>query len=111
MEIRHEETSGVVIIAIKGRLDAVTAPSAEEAIRALLAEGHKRLLFDLSSLEYLSSDGLRIILGTAKQLSNTGGKIVLCALTDYVKEIFEFTHLTSLFPIKDTVDSGLMELE
>ena len=111
MEITHTETSGVVIIAIQGQLDAATAPNAQEAIRTILAAGHDRLLFDLSLLEYLSSDGLRIILGTAKQLATRGGKIVLCALTNYVQEIFEVTHLMSLLPIKKTVEAGLLEFK
>ena len=111
MEITHRKTGDVVIIAITGQLDAITAPSAEEAMSAILAEGHHHLLFDFSSLEYLSSDGLRIVLGTAKQLSSTGGKMVLCALTDYVQEIFEVTRLTSLLTIRDTVEAGLIEFE
>jgi anti-sigma B factor antagonist len=111
MEITHTETSGVVIIAIQGQLDATTAPNAQAAIGSILAAGHERLLFDLSLLEYLSSDGLRIILGTAKQLTARGGKIVLCALTDYVHEIFEVTHLTSLLPIKESVEAGLLEFQ
>lgn len=112
MEISRTETSGgVIIIAITDRLDSVTAPEAEKAMAAIIAEGHHKVLFDFSQLEYLSSDGLRIILGTAKQLSERGGKMVLCALKDYVKEIFEVSRFTSLFPIKDTVDDALMEFE
>jgi len=111
MEITHKEESGVLLIAIKGQLDGLTVPSAERSINEILESGDDRLLFDFSELEYLSSGGLRVILSVAKEIKRREGKIVLCAMQGYVKEIFEVSGFTSLIPIKDTVESGIAELQ
>jgi anti-sigma B factor antagonist len=106
MEIHHKIEDGILIIAIKGRLDAATSPSADEAIKKAMEADRNRLLFDLSGLEYLSSGGLRVILSAAKEIKRRSGKVALCCLNPYVDEIFEVSGFKSMIPIKETVDAG-----
>jgi anti-anti-sigma factor len=106
MEINQKEESGIVTISIKGRMDADTAPEAEKTVNSILKGDSNRLLFDLEQLEYLSSAGLRVLLSAAKELKRREGKIVLCSLNEFVKEIFEVSGFESLIPISDSVESG-----
>jgi anti-anti-sigma factor len=106
MEILLKEENGIICIALKGRLDAESADEADRAIRDILAGDNFSLLFDLSALEYLSSSGLRIILNTTRELKQKQGKMVLCALNIFVKEIFEERD----FPVVDSVNTGLRAL-
>ena len=107
MEIIQKEENGIVFIAIKGRLDADTSPQAEKVVKEALEGQTTRILFNLNSLEYLSSAGLRVLLGAAKEMRRKDGKIVLCSLNAFVKEIFEVSGFQSLIPITDTVESGI----
>jgi len=100
----------ISIIKINGRLDATTAPVADKSIKEILKKDYLRLVFDLSALEYLSSGGLKVILGTARELKRKRGKFVLCSLSKFVKEIFEVSGINSLIPITDTVESGIKKL-
>ena len=111
MEISHKMENGILIIAIKGRLDAATSPSADETIKETMGQDSNRLLFDLSDLEYLSSGGLRVILSAAKELRRRKGKVTLCCLNQYVDEIFEVSGFKSMIPIKDTLEAGIEELK
>jgi anti-sigma B factor antagonist len=111
MEINHKMENGILIIAIKGRLDAATSPAADETIKETMGQGSDRLLFDLSDLEYLSSGGLRVILSAAKEIRRRKGKVTLCCLNQYVDEIFEVSGFKSMIPIKDTVEAGIEELK
>ncbi|MGD9056726.1 MAG: STAS domain-containing protein [Desulfobacterales bacterium] len=110
MEIEHRIENEILVFAIKGRLDAATASTADETIKQTMVENTKRLLFDLSALEYLSSGGLRVILGAAKEIRRREGKVALAALTPYVYEIFEVSGFTAMIPIKDSVEEGLKDL-
>ena len=110
MEIDHKVENGIINIAIKGRLDAATSPVAEENIKKIMEGDEKRLLFDFSNLEYLSSGGLRIILGASKEIRRREGKVALCCLNPYVNEIFEVSGFSSMIPIKDSVEEGLKDL-
>lgn len=110
MEITHRVENEILIIAIQGRLDAATAPVADKTINQTLEQNTNRLLFDLSALEYLSSGGLRVILGAAKEIRRREGKVALAALNQYVYEIFEVSGFTSMIPIKESVEEGLKDL-
>ena len=107
MEISQKEENGIVFIAIKGRLDADSSPEAEKVVKDVLKGQTSRLLFNLGALEYLSSAGLRVLLSASKEMRRKEGKIVLCALNEFVKEIFEVSGFQSLIPITDSVDSGI----
>ena len=110
MEISQKEENGVVSIAIKGRLDADSAPEAEKVVKEVLEGPTTRVLFNLRELEYLSSAGLRVLLSAAKEMRRRDGKIVLCSLNEFVKEIFEVSGFQSLIPIADSVEAGFKVL-
>ena len=107
MEISQKEENGIVFIAIKGRLDADSSPEAEKVVKDILEGQTDRILFDLGALEYLSSAGLRVLLSATKEMGRREGKIVLCALNEFVKEIFEVSGFQSLISIADSVESGI----
>ena len=107
MEIIQKEENGIVCIEIIGRLDADSSPEAEKVVKDAIKDQTTRILFNLASLEYLSSAGLRVLLGAAKEMRRKDGKIVLCALNEFVKEIFEVSGFQTLIPITDTVESGI----
>ena len=107
MEITQKEENGIVSINIKGRLDADSSSEAEKVVKKALEGPTKRVLFNLGDLEYLSSAGLRVLLSAAKEMRRREGKIVLCSLNAFVKEIFEVSGFQSLIPIADSVESGM----
>lgn len=110
MKIAHQEKDGVICLTIVGRLDADSAPEAETTVKGFLKEGSQRLLFDLSQMDYISSAGLRVILMVIKELRTKKGKVVLCGLTPYVKEVFDVSNFSSIIPIADSVEAGLQQM-
>jgi anti-anti-sigma factor len=110
MNIAHQEKDGIICFQIEGRLDAESAPEAETTVKGVLKQGNRRLLFDLSKMDYISSAGLRVILMAVKELRNKQGKVVLCGLTPYVKEIFDVSNFSSIIPITDSVETGLQQI-
>jgi anti-sigma B factor antagonist len=107
MEITQKEENGILFITIRGRLDADSSQEAEKVVQDALQGQTTRVLFDLASLEYLSSAGLRVILSTAKEMRRRDGKFVLCSLNEFVKELFDVSGFQSLIPIADSVESGI----
>ena len=104
MEITQTDQEGVVIIEVKGRLDTLSSSELENHIEKLINENKPKIVLDFSELDFISSSGLRVLLAAAKQLKTISGKMVLCALRDHVKEVFDvagFTLLFSLFPSRE----------
>ena len=110
MEINQKEKNGIVFLAFKGRMDGSSAVEAEETVKNIFKGENNRLLFDFEFLEYLSSAGLRVVLGAAKEIKRRDGKFVLCALNSYVKEVFEVSGFGAIIPIADSVEAGIKEI-
>jgi anti-sigma B factor antagonist len=110
MDIKHSKEGEIAVITIKGRLDADTAPVADKTIKKILEGNCLRMLFDFSALDYLGSGGLRVILGATKELRRKEGQVVLCCLSNFVKEIFLVSGLNSAVPIADSFESGIEQL-
>jgi len=110
METRIQKEKGATIISVKGRMDAVSSPGFEKQLFNLMDQGQKDFVIDLGELEYISSAGLRVILGTVKKLKDKGGRLFLCSLKDVVMEIFEISGFATLIPTCDSVDSALSRM-
>jgi anti-anti-sigma factor len=107
MDITEEKHGDVMLLGIKGRLDASTASRLEEKLLASIDRGERRLVLDCSQLAYISSAGLRVLLVAVKRLSSSNGKIVLYALKDQIKEVFDIAGFSPLFPSFATQEEAL----
>lgn len=85
-------------LAVEGRLDTMTAPVLEKAINENIA-GVERLIFDFKALAYISSAGLRVILGAQKRM-NKQGEMIVRNVNDTVNEIFEITGFCDVLTIE-----------
>ncbi len=98
MTIEIKKNSDETIIEIAGRLDTITAPSLEKAIDENIAQT-KTLVLDLQGLEYISSAGLRILLGAQKKMQQIGS-MKLVNVCDAVMEVFDITGFVDILNIE-----------
>ena len=99
MDISAGKDGDILIVGLKGRLDANTSPALEERLVSLIDSGEKRFLVDFNELDYISSAGLRVLLMGAKRLKNLSGRIVLASLKDHIKEVFDIAGFSSVLTI------------
>ena len=85
-------------VAVEGRLDTTTAPELEAVLKEEIA-GVSELVIDLSSLEYISSAGLRVLLAAQKIMMKQGSMVVTHP-NDVIKEIFEVTGFCDILTIE-----------
>ena len=95
MTINVERDCELVTIDITGRLDTTTAPNLEATIDKLSGDV-KELVFGMSELEYISSAGIRVLLGAYKKLSSNKGTVRIEETNDMVREVFEMTGLAQM---------------
>ena len=107
MQIKEEKVNDIYIIKLGGRLDSNTYPGFEEKITRVIKEGAHHLVIDFENIEYLSSAGVRVVLNATKNLEGRAGRLVLCSMSDYIKEIFEIAGFDSFLSIVANVDEAL----
>lgn len=107
MDISQSQKEDVTVVALAGRFDAQSAGDVEDSFKTALDGGANKILVDMAEVEYISSAGLRVLLSTAKKLTGSSGKLVLCGLKPYVREVFEVAGFTTIFMILPDLDEGL----
>ena len=105
--VNNGKEKGVVILAIKGRMDAVTSPEFDTQIGSLISSGETAFVLDFSGLDYISSAGLRSVLAAGKKLKSANGRLLIATLQGTVREVFEISGFDSLFPIFASVDDAV----
>ena len=95
MTINVERDFELVTLEITGRLDTTTAPNLESVINEL-SDDTKELIFDMSGVEYISSAGIRVLLGAYKKMNLNNRIMRIEKANDMVREVFEMTGLLEL---------------
>ena len=98
LNINKNKVGNELTVTLDGRLDTTTAPTLESELKAALG-GIESLIFDMTSLQYISSAGLRVLLSAQKIMNRQGNMIVRNASED-VKEIFDVTGFSDILTIE-----------
>jgi anti-sigma B factor antagonist len=106
MEIVEFKEGAVNTFKLQGRLDSNTSQSFEKRLMDAISDGAKNVIIDFKELDYISSAGLRVILKATKTIKRQDGKIMLCSMQDYVKEVFEIAGFDSFLPIVPTPEDA-----
>ena len=97
MTIEIKRNAEETTIELVGRLDTTTAPALDKTINEDIAET-KHLVLNLKGLEYISSAGLRVLLGAQKKMQKIGSMKVT-HVRETVMEVFEMTGFANILTI------------
>jgi anti-sigma B factor antagonist len=85
------------VVAIKGELDAYTAPALEAEIARLMDDAVTGIVLNLAETAFLDSSGLRAILTAQRKLQDHHGSLTLRTPSEPVTRLLEITGLTEHF--------------
>lgn len=69
--------------------------------------GRKKILLNFTNVEYLSSAALGKFITLNKKVQASGGKLIMCNITEDIYEVFEITKLNKLFNIQKDEQTAL----
>ena len=98
MTIEIKKNQEETIIKIVGRLDTVTAPALDKTINEDISDT-QNLVLDVKGMEYISSAGLRVLLGAQKKMQKNGSMKVV-GVCEEVMEVFEMTGFADILVIE-----------
>ena len=99
-QVAHDEGARTCVRLI-GELDVAVAPRAAEAIAQAERSRPATLELDLSSLAFMDSTGLRLLLSARQRALEAGRRLLLRRGPDAVQRVFEVTALAPLFEFVD----------
>ena len=98
MTMEIKKNAEATVIEVVGRLDTTSAPALEKAINEDIGDA-KNLVLDLKSVQYISSAGLRVLLGAQKKMQKIGSMKV-SNVREAVMEVLEMTGFADILVIE-----------
>ena len=96
MELEVKNENGILTIKIIGKIDTMTAPKLEEEISKNF-DGVSEVIFNFEEVKYMSSSGIRVLVGTSKKVNNN---MKILKPANEVMEVFTITGLATKFNIE-----------
>ena len=101
-----QERDGCAVLSGAGEADLATAPQLRERLVGLVADGHRRIVVDMSATEFLDSTGLGALVAGLKRLRAHDGDMRIVCTTPRVRKVFEITHVDRVLPLFESVDDA-----
>jgi anti-sigma B factor antagonist len=107
METSVEQRGNVVAVHIAGSVDGLTSDDLQRVFAREVEAGHHSLVADFGEVDYTSSAGLRVLLGTVKQTRSLGGDLRLAGAHPEVLNVLDLSGFTSILKVFKTVDDAV----
>jgi anti-sigma B factor antagonist len=108
LELRVLDVGEPLVIAVRGAVDAYTAPEVRSRLHAALDDFERRtLVLEMSECQYLDSRGLGVFVGLVKAARERGGMLIFAALSERILRLLEVTQLDRTFHITATVEEAV----
>jgi len=97
VEISPGGTDDTKIVRPAGTIDSSTTTTLESHINKLIALGTRIIVIDFAKVEFVSSAGIGVFLGTVSQLRADGGDLIFMKMPKHIEAVFNIINLQSYF--------------
>jgi anti-sigma B factor antagonist len=108
VQVSHEGSVAVIAPGVK-RLDAAVAPDFKKQVVALVEGGQKRIVIDMTRVEFVDSSGLGALVSILKALGGQGA-LAVGGASGRVLSLFQLTRMDKVFAIEATREAAVQRL-
>lgn len=95
------------VLQLSGRIDNPGAVIFKGRLLPLISVDHSRVLLDFSTVHYLSSAGLRVLLIGAQQAQASKGKLRICHVSPPINDFFKMSGLDKVLKIYSSLSEAV----
>lgn len=108
MKMTDREINNIVVLEPKGKImGGPDASLLHDKLYELIESDKKRIVIDLSGVEWMNSTGLGILISSYTTLRNHNGELKLANITDKIHSLLTITKLITVFDAHDSVDEAI----
>lgn len=107
LSIEDEFIGGLRVVRPAGKLETLSAKDFEAHLRTAATEDGNSILIDMTSVDYVTSFGLRSLLIITKQLAPAGRKLVLYGVNSSVREVLKISGFLKIIAVVETLEEAL----
>jgi anti-sigma B factor antagonist len=111
LALHVSDADGIRLLEVFGELDLATAPKLCSALDAARNHRVKRLVIDLTGVDFCDSTGLRALLGASTELRVSGGRLAVACLPEGpVARLFDIVGLRETLRVFDSAEDARVSL-
>jgi len=104
ISLQTEELDGRVVVRLRGEIDLSNIRHVQQQLERAVDDS-PRIVVDLVGIDYLDSQGLRLIKHLRDKADGSGGDFVVVAPRDsFVRQVLEMSRLTEYVRIRDALE-------
>lgn len=107
LRIDTEHRGSATVLSCTGDIDLTASPLLRQHIHQVQGEKIEKLVIDLGGVPYMDSSGVATLVEAMQLSRKSGASLVLCAMQDKVRSIFEIARLDTVFTIVPDVEQAL----
>ena len=112
LALHESDVDGVRLVEAFGELDLATAPKLCSALDAARAHRVKRLVVDLTGVDFCDSTGLRALMGASRELRVSGGRLAIACLPGGpVARLFELVGARESLRVCDSQQEAMASVD
>ncbi len=92
---------GQAVLALRGEVDALTAPEFGAFFETMIDRGHRTVMLDLVGLRFMDASGLAVIARGADRLEVTGGTLTIRTPAALIRQMLDITGFARLVMLGD----------
>lgn len=94
------------VVSPAGDLDLHTVPALRRRLDEVRAGGRNSIIVDLTSVDFLDSSALGLLVNVQRQLAEAGGGLKVACPQPHVQKVFRITRLAEVIPIHESIDDA-----
>jgi anti-sigma B factor antagonist len=107
MKTEVTQDNNSTIVTVTGTVDALTAPELAKILVNEIAEGHVNLIVDLIGVEFMSSAGLRTLLGAVKESRSNGGDLRIASTNPGIDRVLKMSGFHSIAKVYSSLSEAV----
>ena len=112
MKIKVNLKGNTLIATLSGELDHHTAKEVKDTVEnVIMNKSVTNLIFDLSSLSFMDSSGIGVVIGRYKLIKSIGGKVAVINTSPYVDRLLTMSGIKRIISVFKTIDAAIENIE
>ena len=110
MEYDTQQEGEVTVVALRGSVAVADALELRNLLGTRLSDGTSRVLLDFSSVDFIDSAGIGVLVSARRRAQESGARIALAGVHGAVARVLQLTRTDRLLETHATVEDGVRAL-
>jgi anti-sigma B factor antagonist len=106
LEYECIKNAGNTCIKVNSDINQINSKRLEDQFNMLIENGEKKVVADLTNINFLDSSGIGVLVRATKRMMKNGGKLVIVNKSSTIESLFSMSNLSSLVNLAENMEKA-----